>query len=192
MGGPGWERHLSEYVEPWRRCGAREHFTIVPGESGALDVAAASKTLLQATGIFIGGGHSPTYHRLYATEPMRAVIQERFNERVPVAGLSAGALIAPEVCALYPKRGDATPLRIERGLGLLEGQLLAVHFAEREALPQLIEAMARTRTGVGLGIDEGACAVLENGRLARVIGRSVHEIVMTDFEAMTYRVTEVT
>jgi cyanophycinase-like exopeptidase len=62
-----------------------------------------------ATGIFIGGGHTPTYHRLYATEPVRGVIRERYEERIPVAGVSAGALIALDPCVLTPdETGEAT------------------------------------------------------------------------------------
>jgi len=198
MGGRGWEKHLPEYVDPWMRRGAGEPVAIVPGEGGALDVAAAAATLREATGIFIGGGHTPTYHRLYATEPMRGLIRERFHAGIPVAGLSAGALIACEVCALRPgERQEQAPaprgssLKIVDGLALVRDLLVEVHFTERNALAELREAMAKTRMGGGLGIDETACAVIENGRLKRLLGRSVYEIVMTDFETKTHQRTEV-
>ena len=50
--------------------------------------------------------------------------------------------------------------------------------------------MAKTRTKTGWGIDEPACAVFEDGRFKGTLGRSVYEIVMTDFETQAYRMTE--
>ena len=40
------------------------------------------------------------------------------------------------------------------------------------------------------GTDESACAVFEDGQFKRVLGRAVYEIVVTDFETKTYRMTE--
>jgi len=191
MGGQGWEDHVPEYTEPWARQGANRHHVIVPGDNGTLDVALASARLREATGILIGGGHTPTYHRLYATEPIRSVIRQQYQKGVPVAGLSAGALIAPDICAMRPSR-DATdqPLAIVEGLGLVSDLIVGVHFAERQTLPTVLEAMSRTQTHHGLGIDATACAVLENGRLKRVLGRSVYEITMTDFKTKAHKIAE--
>jgi cyanophycinase len=80
--------------------------SIAPDEQGVLDLDAVSAKLREATGIFIGGGHTPTYHQLYVTEPIRGMIQERYREGVPVAGVSAGALIALQVCVLFPEYED--------------------------------------------------------------------------------------
>ena len=190
MGGEGWAGHVPEYVEPWTRRGAARHDIIVPGDGGDLDLAAASARLRGATGIFIGGGHTPTYHRLYATEPIRSVIRERHQQGVPVAGLSAGALLAPEMCVMDPEEIGGTSPRIEPGLGLVDNLIVDVHFTERERLPRLLEAMARTRTTLGLGIDGSACAVLVNGRSKRVLGGPVSQVTMTDFETRSYRITE--
>jgi cyanophycinase len=74
-------------------------------------------------------------------------------------------------------------------LGLVGGLVVGVHFSEWNALPNMVEAMVETRTAIGLGIDEDACAVLANGELERVLGQSAYKIELTDFEAKTYRVT---
>ncbi len=189
-GAPGWEDVLPEYTRPWTRRGVPRYEVIVPAANGALDLDAVSAKLRAATGIFIGGGNTPTYQQLYATQPMRGIIRECYQKGVPLAGLSAGALIAPEVCAIPPEdTGDAS-VRIGTGLGLVSDLILGVHFTQWNTLPHVLEAMARTRTALGLGIDEAACALLEDGQLKRVLGRSVYEIVMTDFEARTYRITK--
>jgi cyanophycinase len=191
-GAPGWEDVLPEYTRPWTRRGVLRYEVIVPAANGALDLDAVSAKLRPATGIFIGGGDTTVYHRLYATQPMRGIIRECYQKGVPLAGLSAGALIAPEVCAIPPQdTGDAS-VRIVTGLGLVSDLVLGVHFTQWNALPHVLEAMARTQTALGLGIDEAACVLLEDGQLKRALGRSVYQVEMTDFQARTYRVTEVT
>lgn len=192
MGGPDWEKRLPRFVDPWKRRGVTSHTTIVPADDGTLDQAAALAALREATGVFIGGGHTPTYHRLYATEPIRSVIRKRCEAGVPFAGLSAGALIAPEICALDTEDTGDTSLRIVPGLGLVRDLIVGVHFTKRKALPRMIEAMARTGTRLGLGMDESACVVLEDGGFKQVLGKSAYRVVMTDFEARTYDLTEIT
>ena len=188
-GAQGWEDYVPQYTQPWVRRGITQHHIIVPDENRSLDVDAVSAKLYEATGIFIGGGDTPTYHRLYATEPIRSIIRERYQQGVPIAGLSAGALIAPEVCAIPPEDTGDPSVRIVTGLGLVRGLILGVHFSEWDALPHVLEAMVKTRTAFGLGVDESACAVLENGQLKHVLGHSVYRIEMTDFETRAYKMT---
>jgi cyanophycinase len=185
----GWEKYGSEYVQPWIRKGVSQYDSIAPDEQGVLDLDAASTKLREATGIFIGGGHTPTYHQLYATGPIRGMIQERYREGIPVAGVSAGALIALQVCVLFPEaEGDV--LQIVPGLDLVKDFMAGVHFSERNALPELVEAMVKTRTKRGWGIDGAACAVFEDRAFKGVIGRSVYEITMEDFDAKTHKMAE--
>ena len=192
QGDEGWAKHKPEYVQPWTRRGVSQYYPIVPDEAGALDLEAASVTLRDATGIFIGGGHTPTYHRLYATEPIRSVIRERYHDNVPVAGVSAGALIALVNCVLTPDETGDTRLNIVAGLGLVGDLIIGVHFTGRNDLPNVLDAMAQTRTKTALGIDEPACVVFEDGQFKGVLGRSVYEVVMSDFETRAYQVAECT
>ena len=186
QGGARWEKYVPEYTQPWIQRGVTRYFPIVPDESGKLDLDTASAKLRQATGIFIGGGHTPTYHRLYATGPIRNVIRERYAEGVPVAGVSAGALIAPEICAFTSDETGETSIRIVTGLDLVSDLVVGVHFSELNALPGVLETMARTRTKIGWGLDEPACAVFEDGQFQRALGNPVYKTVMTDFERRTY------
>jgi cyanophycinase len=190
QGGQGWEKYVPRYVEPWLKLGIAGYRVIVPDEDGKLDLQTATATLHWATGIFIGGGHTPTYHRLYATEPIRSVIRKCHKKGVPIAGMSAGALIAPEICVMTSDETEDTSLEVLAGLGLVSDLIVDVHFSERNALPTLLGAMARAQTKTGWGIDEPACAVFENGRFKGALGQSVHEIIMTDFETKAYRAIE--
>lgn len=190
-GQEGWEDYVSRYTEPWKKRGVVHCHTIVPDANGNLDSKKTQAVLRKATGIFIGGGDTTLYHRFYVTTPVGSVIRERYQEGVPVAGLSAGAVIAPEVCVIPPQDTGRNSIQLVGGLGLIRDLIVGVHYTTWEALPHLIEAMVDTKIDSGLGIDEGACAVLENGELKRVLGQSVYEIEMTDFKTEKYNVTRV-
>lgn len=192
QGGETWKKYVPGYVQPWEQRDASQYDIIVPGEDGILDIEKTSAVLHEATGIFIGGGHTPTYHRLYATEPVRSVIRERYQAGVPVAGVSAGALIALNVCQLTSDETGKDTLRIVTGLGLIDDLVIGVHFTELNALPEMLETMTRTRTRNGLGIDEPACAVFEDEEFKGTLGQSVYEIEMTGFEHKAYRMAKYT
>jgi len=87
QGGAGWEGYVPLYVDPWLARGVTCYHTIAPDETGNLDADTACARLSEATGTFIGGGHTPTHHRLYAGGPVGEAIQQRHRAGVPGAGL---------------------------------------------------------------------------------------------------------
>lgn len=189
QGGRDWQKYVLDYTRPWKARGASRYDVIVPDDAGRLNVDDVAAKLASATGIFIGGGHTATYRRLYATEPVRGMLRERYARGVPIAGCSAGALIAPRVCAFHPGE-EESGARVAEGLGLLDDLLVGAHFAAENALPHLLAAMAATRTRHAWGIDDAACLVFENEKFARVLGRAAYEIVMTDFSNRLYHSLE--
>ncbi len=185
----GWEKHKSEIVGPWMKRGVNQYDLVVPNEKGILDIEKAITILKNATGIFIGGGHTPTYHQLFATEPIRSTIRKQFERGVPVAGVSAGALIVMEKCQLKLDGTGKGRLKIVEGINLANGFVIGVHFTERDAILEVLETMKATQTQVGIGIDEPACVVCENGEIVKILGKSVHRIEMIDFESAIYEKT---
>lgn len=183
-----WEEFSEFYTEPFSAQGITQFDFIAPGPDGVLDLDSVAARLCAATGILIGGGPTQDYQRLYTAEPVLSLIRERYEQGTPVAGISAGTLILPEVCAIPPQDTGEESVRIAAGLGLVRDLVLGVHFSEWQGLPQLLAAMTQTHTRLGLGIDEPACAVLEDGHLARVLGQAVYSVTMVDFEAGTYQI----
>lgn len=190
QGGERWSHYLPGYIEPWTRRGITKYYPVIPEPNGMLATDKAKEILQTATGIFIGGGHTPTYHRLYATEPIRALIQERYSQGIPVAGVSAGALLALEKCVFLANETQTKAFGIVSGLDLVKDVVIGVHFTALNALPEMIEVMSQTRTKKGLGIDDAACVVFDDGKFVGVLGQSVYEIEMQDFEKRIYSVTE--
>jgi cyanophycinase len=192
IGGEGWEAHAGRYRALWDARGVRRAEVLVPDGGGRLDLLSAEQRLRAATGIFIGGGRTATYHQLYASEPLRSVIRQRHRSGAPVVGLSAGAMLVPELCMLRPTPRDPDQtFMIVEGLGLIRDLIVEVHFAETPgALPSLLEGMARTRTARGLGLGSTACARLANGQLVGGFGPGVYEVTMADFETRRHVVVE--
>jgi cyanophycinase len=190
QGGSDWEQYVPDYTEPWTRRGVAHYQVIVPDKSGAWDIDRVAAKLGEATGIFIGGGHTPTYRQLYATEPLRSIIRERYRAGIPVAGVSAGAFITLEACVLDADEVGEDSLQIEPGLGLAANLVIEVHFTEQDRLSNLLEAMVRLRAHAGWGIDEPACMALEDEMVRRMLGRSVYRVEMIDPAVGTYTMAE--
>lgn len=166
QGDENWQKYVPRYAEPWAAHGA-SCMVVVPDASGALDHAALVQTFNNANAVFISGGHTPTYQQLYANPPVRGLIREAVARNVPFGGCSAGALLAPDICATNYAGADDTTWTAP-GLGLMNNVLIGVHFSEWQGESYLAAAMRRLDIVQGWGIDGSACAVFEDGRLTRV------------------------
>jgi cyanophycinase len=176
--------YVAEYADPWQKRGIASYTVVMPTTSGELDLEDATRRIAGATGIFIGGGDTARYRELFATKPIAQLIRDKYKDGVPLAGCSAGALIAMEHCLLYDY--DSDKLDIKPGLGLLREPVIDVHFSERERLKPLLVSMKKIGLKRGLGIDEAACAVFVNGELDHCLGKSVYQIHVKDFETMAF------
>jgi cyanophycinase len=190
-GGPDWERYVPRYRDPWMRLGAAEVIPIAPlGEDLRLDVSQIAQ-LERCSGVFIGGGDTRRYHKIYALSELGAIIRELYRSGIPYGGVSAGALIPTEKCTIWgskvitptneyfvrakayhdlAKDGDVH-LTVGRGLGLLQGCLIEVHFSEFGGFPRLVQAMEQTESTFGFGIDEPICLEIRDRVYAKVHGR---------------------
>jgi cyanophycinase len=189
QGGVNWQKYVPDYVRPWTQRSVSCYEVIVPDVIGNLNLNDVAAKLASATGIFIGGGHTATYRRLYATEPVRSVLHQRYANGIPIAGCSAGALIAPEICAYHPGEDDDGKF-VAKGMGLISGFIVGAHLTSQNILPNLLTVMAMTHTENAWGIDDGACVVFENEQFNRVLGQAAYQIEMTNFENNTYHITE--
>lgn len=144
------ERHAALYRERWP--GRRVDF-VAPPAGGELDTDQAAAAIAAASAIFVAGGDTAQYHRLYGTGPLRELIRARYRSGVPYAGLSAGALLAMEQC-LIPGEDTGEPDRFGPGLGLLPGTLLGVHFAEWGGAATLHRQLRERHVRTGWGLED--------------------------------------
>jgi len=180
-------KYVADYAGPWLKRGIANYNVVLPDKTGSLDIENARSKIASSSAIFIGGGDTDTYRKLYATGPIAQLIRHKYEQGTPFAGCSAGALIAMEYCLLYDYESDK--LDIKPGLGLLCEPVIEVHFSERERLKTLLKALKKTGINHGLGIDESACAVFVDGKLDHTLGKSVHRITVNDFNTMAHEET---
>ncbi|WP_231888206.1 cyanophycinase [Paenibacillus glucanolyticus] len=186
MNRPGWEEYVPLFQQMWRESGAHDVQVIVPDAEGHLDMEHAEQVLSRATGIFIAGGNTEKYHHYYATGAFKDLLIDRYKNGVPIAGNSAGALILPEICLISPLDNEQSVMLFKQGVGLLSDVLISVHYTEWGDQTNLLEGMKAKKVQRGLGIDEQACAVFINERLASSLGESVHMVTIQDVEQDEY------
>lgn len=181
---PDSERFLDRYCEPWRRLGAGEIVPILPTRDQLEPEALAA--IERCNAIYMGGGDTRVYHKLYATGQARELIRHMYAAGVPYGGVSAGALVTPAVCSIWGDRltteanrltlrgsedGCDAELQLGEGLGLLSGCLTEAHFAELGSFPRLVAAMEQSGVALGLGFDDPICLEIRDEREGLVHGQ---------------------
>jgi cyanophycinase len=189
MGGPTWESYFNRvFRDRWLRFGVQEVISITPNDNMALNEEVASQ-LQKYSGLLICGGDTRIYHTVYSNNPtIKDAILSLYQKGIPVAGVSAGALISTSHCTIWRNKVtngrnefiirskyDATlkdqELITGHGLGLIQNCIIEPHFIEYGGFPRLIAAMQRTSAHIGLGIDEPVCLEIKDEVYGRVHGK---------------------
>jgi cyanophycinase len=127
--------------------------------------------------LFITGGDQERLaHLLHGTATHRLLARRQRDDRLTVAGTSAGA----SILGMWMPGGDAdeesaTALDLShdplpRGLGLLPGVVIDQHFTQRRRLARLMDLSSRYGGLVGIGIDEDTAAIIRPGDSLTVVG----------------------
>lgn len=164
----------SAVVEEWHELGV-DHATILhtKDRQRANSDEAFLEPLVNATGIWFGGGRqwnlADSYYGTQAHRLMKQVLQRGGV----IGGSSAGASIQAQYLA------RATPIENFRimapgyergGLGFLQGVAIDQHFSQRGRQPDMGALVNRYPQLLGIGIDEGTAIVVQ-GSQAEVVGK---------------------
>jgi cyanophycinase len=187
-GGPSTSRIL---VVSWATEEPKESFASFRDEiaelrPGAVESAperpltAAGKTvflgqLRRATGVFFTGGDQSRIMDVLRDAELIAALRERYKAGVVFGGTSAGAAIMSE--RMITGEGDftvidAAKVEVRPGLGLLPGVIVDQHFIKRQRENRLFGLILAHPEERGVGIDEGAAILVEDGKKAEVVGTS--------------------
>lgn len=188
-GGEKARPYVERITSPWREIGVQV-LTVGPQEYIGDPDDAMERGLRECSGIFMCGGDTRAYERMYVASSLGDLIRRRYSEGIPYAGVSAGALLAAEECATWggivKEQGNEyyvryrgcydgvegdIQLQMGKGLGLLKGLVFEPHFSELGGFPRLVTVMDRTRIREGYGLDEPICLTFEDGSPTQVTGR---------------------
>lgn len=132
--------------------------------------------VLNSSGIVIGGGNTNLYADYIVETSISGAIKKRYEEGVPVAGFSAGALISPEECIISSNDNPQKELQQRKGLGLISDILIAVHFTQWQDENHLRQAAGRFSNHINYGIDENTCVYMLNGHFETTEGNGVYSL----------------
>lgn len=132
----------------------------------------------RATGVWFGGGRQWRTVDAFDGTPIIAAFHRVLERGGVIAGSSAGASIQGELLVRGNPLGntDMWCEGYDRGFALLSGCAVDQHFVARRRLPDLQGVIARFPQVLGVGVDEGTCAVV-SGSVLEVLGRSKVAIV---------------
>jgi cyanophycinase len=167
------EKYLPGYLNPWNAEGLAGYDLIAPDKTGFIDENRAQQILRRASGVFVGGGNTAIYHQFYASGPIGDLIRNRCQQGMIYGGLSAGIVIAGNVCPLDPEETGKTDLSLEKGLGLFQNVLFEPHFTAQNRLMNLQDYLCKAGIKEGFGVDDTTCVVLRPGFEMEIIGAKV-------------------
>ncbi|MEI3605877.1 Type 1 glutamine amidotransferase-like domain-containing protein [Pseudogracilibacillus sp. SE30717A] len=128
------------------------------------------KELTSCTGIIIGGGATELYQNYIVNTSIGGCIKQLYNQGVPVAGFSAGALISPFICVIPPIDNSKNRHLFLNGIGLINDCIISVHFSKWNEEKNLKTALEKVNVPIGYGIDDGTGLYFENESLSESEG----------------------
>jgi len=172
QGENGWQKFYDQYYRCFKKWGVEKVFPIFP-ERERLSLSKSHKDeIKRATGIFICGGYTYRYIKIYTQPETAELIRLKYLQGIPYAGLSAGAILS---------------LR----LGLLPNCSLKPHFSKKKRFFELIKKMKATKSAFGLGIDSGICLEIIDERDCKLYGEGYvylfHKKTESSFEMNLYK-----
>jgi cyanophycinase len=145
---------------------------IIDRRGRAQDVRIA-QMVLDAQGIFLGGGDQVQLVATLGGSRVGRAIKEAFSRGAIVCGTSAGAAALSDTMLAggeLDEEGEEVPLYLGPGFGLLGfSALIDTHFSKRGRLQRLFRRVAENPELMGLGIDEDTALVVR-GHVAEVVG----------------------
>jgi cyanophycinase len=132
--------------------------------------------LARATGIFFSGGDQVRAMDVLQDRPLLEKVRARHRAGVVFGGTSAGTALMSKI--MITGNGDFTTIdaaKVEtrEGLGLIPGVIVDQHFLERRRENRLFALVLAHPEELGVGIDEDAALLVEDGRHAEVVGGPV-------------------
>lgn len=163
-----------EWLQAFERGGADNvEIPVVDSRDRAQDRQVA-RMILDADGIFLGGGDQVQLVATLGGSRVDRAIREAYARGAVICGTSAGAAALTETILAGgepDEYGQMIDLHLGPGFGILGFRaVIDTHFAQRRRLQRLFMVVAQNPELMGLGIDEDTAMVV-HGHLGEVVGR---------------------
>ena len=166
-GGKGWENLIKSYIVPMKNNGAINISVIVPEKDGFTISEDNLRKIKESTGIFVGGGNTANYQKIYCNSDVSKILKEKYKNGVPYAGLSAGAIILSTNFWEYENLNSNL-----EGLNILKDIFIVPHFIESNGFKAIIQQFQKNKNKYGIGIDNNNCVEITNEKECKATGTS--------------------
>ena len=133
--------------------------------------------LERASGVFFSGGDQVrSMDVLLKDRPLLEALRARHRAGVVFGGTSAGTAMMSQIMITGNgdfKTIDAAKVETSEGLGLIPGVIVDQHFLRRQRENRLFGLILAHPDELGVGIDQDAALLVEDGRRAEVVGGPV-------------------
>lgn len=123
--------------------------------------------------LFSGGNQSKITARIKNTEFHKILLDRYQNEKIVVAGTSAGAMCMSMEMITGGSSKESfikAATKIREGMSLIPEIIIDTHFIQRGRFGRLSEAVARYYDRIGFGLAEDTGMVIKNGNECEIIG----------------------
>jgi len=155
-----------------KRMGVADVYVLQPRHPSEVTAEHVAK-IDRATGVWFGGGRQWRTVDAFEGTPVVAAFHRVLQRGGVIGGSSAGATIQGDFLVRGNPLGntDMWCEGYDRGFAFLPGCAVDQHFVARKRLQDLQEVIGRCPQVIGIGIDEGTCAIV-TGSTLEVVGTS--------------------
>ncbi len=147
----------------------------------------------EADCIMMSGGDQSRIVDIIGSTSMHRLIKHRFqNERIVIAGTSAGAMAMSNEMISGGSSSEALikgSVRMRDGMNLIPGLIIDSHFIQRGRFGRLAEAVARHSHLLGVGLAEDTGMIIENCNQIKVIGSGM--VIIFDPGSLSHNNVEI-
>ncbi len=156
----------SQYRITFERIGCKNIKTLFISSKDQVDSIENLDLLKNSNIIMFSGGDQSRISECFLGTKFLNDLKNKFNsEHFVVAGTSAGAMCMSENMIT----GGKEKVKCGIGLSLISELIIDSHFAERDRLSRLVEAVSIYPNRIGVGLSEDTAIVIKNDNF-RVIG----------------------
>lgn len=151
-------------------------------ESSTLDRISNSDIIL-----FSGGNQSKISQIIKDTLSHQLICKRYQNEKVTIAGTSAGAVVMSEEMISGGRNGTIirkNDLKTGKGLSLIPEIIFDSHFIKRHRFGRLAEAVALHPDKLGVGLGEDTGVIIREGNNLEIIGSGI--VIIFDGSKLNY------
>ncbi len=143
--------------------------------------------------IMFSGGDQSRIVDIIGQTAMHRLMKHRFqNERIVIAGTSAGAMCMSSEMIAGGSSAEAMhkgAVDMREGMGFIPGLIIDSHFIKRGRFGRLAEAVAKHPHLLGIGLAEDTGVIIENNNKLRIIGSGM--VIVFDPATLTHNNVEI-